>query len=74
MRDSVLTSHAIAEAGRRGIPLQIVREVAAAPAQVVDGYGGLRVHQSRVEFADGKLYLVRAIVNDAFEPGRIVTV
>jgi hypothetical protein len=74
VRDFVLTKHAIAEAGRRGIPLDVVRAVASAPEQIVDGYGGLRVYQSRVEFDGGRRYLVRVVVNDAVEPGRVVTV
>ncbi len=74
MRNFILTIHAIAEAGRRGIPLEVVRAVASAPEQIVDGYGGLRVHQSRVEFDGGRKYLVRVVVNDSVEPGRVVTV
>lgn len=74
MPDFVLTGHARAEAERRGIPVETVQAVAAAPQQVVEGYGGLRVRQSRVEFVDGRLYLVRVVVNDTVEPARIVTV
>jgi hypothetical protein len=51
-----------------------VLAVAAAPEQVVDGYGRLRVHQSQMAFADGRQYLVRVIINDAVGPARIVTV
>jgi hypothetical protein len=32
-----------------------VLAVAASPEQVVEGYSGLQVRQSRVEFADGHL-------------------
>lgn len=74
MRAFVLTRHAVAEAARRSIPLDVVHAVASAPEQIVDGYGGLCVHQSMVEFGNGRRYLVRVVVNDAVEPGRIVTV
>lgn len=74
MAEYILSGHARAEAARRDIPAETVLRVAASPQQVVEGYGGLRVHQSQVEFADGRLYLVRVVVNDAVDPGRIVTV
>lgn len=51
----VLTGHARAEAERRGIPVETVLAVAASPEQVVEGYSGRQVRQSRVEFADGHL-------------------
>lgn len=74
MPDFVLTGHARAGAERRGIPVETVQAAAAAPQQGVEGYGGLRVRQSRVEFVDGHLYLVRVVLNDTVEPARIGTV
>lgn len=74
MPEFALTAHARAEAGRRGIAEALVLRVAGEPQQVVAGYGGLRVHQSQVEFPDGGRYLVRVIINDAVDPARIVTV
>ncbi len=55
LSEFVLTGHARAEAERRDIPVETVLAVAASPEQVVEGYSGLQVRQSRVEFADGHL-------------------
>ncbi len=74
MAEFVLTAHARSEAQRRGIPEDLVLRVAASPQQIVAGFGGLRVHQSAMEFGDGGRYLLRVIVNSSVQPARIVTV
>jgi len=73
MSGFVLSRHAMEEMERRGIDPADVEAVLTGPHQVVPGHGGLRVYQSRVE-SGGKAYLLRAVVDDAAEPGTVVTV
>lgn len=68
-----LSRHARDEMERRGITSAAVEAVLLDPEQVVPGYGGLRVYQSRLEM-EGKTYLVRAVVNDEVDPNVVVTV
>jgi len=56
-----LTEHAREEAKRRSIPLDLLDTVLRAPSQIVSAHSDRKVYQSQVEI-DGKLYLVRAIV------------
>ena len=58
---------------RRQIPENIVEQMLRAPEQIVSERGGRKAYQSRVEIA-GKIYLVRAIVEDWAQPGVVVTV
>lgn len=68
-----LSRHTRDEMERRGITSAAVEAVLLDPEQVVPGYGGLRVYQSRLEM-EGKTYLVRAVVNDEVDPNVVVTV
>ncbi|MFZ4826471.1 MAG: DUF4258 domain-containing protein [Phototrophicaceae bacterium] len=67
-----LTDHAREEAERRGIPLALIDRVIRTPEQIIESYSGRKVYQSMVEI-DGKLYIVRAIVEET-HPLRIITV
>lgn len=68
-----ITHHAKEEMARRQIPENIVEQMLRAPEQIVSERGGRKAYQSRVEIA-GKIYLVRAIVEDWAQPGVVVTV
>ena len=68
-----LSAHALVELGRRGIPRELLERVLAAPEQKVPELGGVVCYQSRVTM-DGKLYLLRAMVNETANPPVVVTV
>jgi hypothetical protein len=69
-----LSSHAREELGRRQIPEALLDSVLRHPEQIVGGYAGARVYQSQLDFADGKKYLLRAVVNESVDPAVVVTV
>jgi hypothetical protein len=70
--DYHLTDHAREEAARRSIPLAVLENVLRAPGQIVDTHSGRAIYQSQVHI-DGKLYLVRAIVEET-APLTVITV
>jgi len=41
---------------------------------VVPEYGGKKAYQSKVDFGEGKIFLLRAIVDDKVEPASVITV
>jgi len=59
---------------RRAIPLTLLETVLQNPQQVVPEYGGKKAYQSRVDFGEGKIFLLRAIVDDKVEPAIVITV
>lgn len=67
-----LTDHAREEAERRSIPLDVLDSVINKPGQVVEAHSGRKVYQSQIEI-EGKLYLVRAIVEET-DPLTVITV
>ena len=44
------------------------------PQQIVPEYGGCNAYQSKFDFGGGRIYLLRAIVDDRVSPARIITV
>ena len=73
--DWVLTEHARAEMGRRGISADTVRRVLAAPDQIADVRPGRVVAQSRdVDPDSRRTYLVRVFIDVDTKPGEVVTV
>jgi hypothetical protein len=66
--------HAEEEMARRGIPVEMVRDVLAAPQQADDDPSGCKVYQSQLDFGTGKPYLLRVFVNEAVNPALVVTV
>jgi len=70
-----LSRHAEWEMSRRGIPLAVVQAVMEHPEQrLVDDAGeGRWIYQSRFPFEDGKMYLVRVVVDEDEQPPAIVT-
>ena len=69
-----LSPHAEQELVRRGIPREALEEVLACPQQIVPGYRARTVFQSQLAFGDGKLFLVRAIVDQRLSPALVLTV
>ena len=72
--DPRLSRHAIEEARRREIPLDLLESVIARPEQIVTLGATLAVYQSRTTDPAGKVYLIRAIVSTAAAPGTVLTV
>ena len=68
-----LSDHAQREMLRRQIPLAWIESVMASPDQVMPGFGNRKVYQSRI-VAEGKVYLVRVVVEDKQSPPTIITV
>ena len=73
--DFRLSSHAEWEIPRRGIPPGLVHAVMDQPEQrIVDESGtGRWIFQSRLAFEDGKIYLVRVVVDEDEDPPVIIT-
>lgn len=69
----VLTDHAREEAERRQIPMDWIESTMARPEQVMAGTNQRKVFQSRID-SDGKMFLVRLVVEDWHQPPVIVTV
>ena len=71
----VLTDHAKAEAGRRGISEARVLEVATTPEQRIEVSAQREIRQSRVmDPASGKLHLIRVVVDRGDDGDTVVTV
>jgi hypothetical protein len=68
-----LTRHAQEEMGRRAIPLEWVEDVLANPGQIVDERGGRKVYQSQIDFGEGKVFLLRVILNVDVDPIVVIT-
>jgi hypothetical protein len=73
--DFLLSSHAKWEITRRGIPLALVQAVMDHPEQRLadESRTGRWIHQSRLRFEDGRMYLLRVIVAGNERPPVIVT-
>ena len=73
--DSRLSRHAEWEMARRGIPLALVRAVMDHPDQRLadESRTGRWIHQSRLRFEDGKMYLLRVVVSEEEQPPVIIT-
>lgn len=69
-----LSNHAREEMERREIPPALLDSVLGNPEQIVPGYAGTRVYQSRLDFGGGRVYLLRAVVDDTVDPALVVTV
>jgi hypothetical protein len=70
----ILSHHAQLEMARRGIPLDLLESVLQQPQQVVPEREGKKAYQSQLDFGGGKIFLLRAIVNDDVDPAIVVTV
>ena len=59
---------------RRAIPFDLLEAVMQHPQQIVPEQEGRKAYQSQVDFGSGKIFLLRAIVDDAVDPAIVVTV
>ena len=67
------TNHADQELRRRDIPKSVVEDVLTNPQQVVSTLLGRSAYQSRVDFPNGRTYLVRVIVDERLQPPAVIT-
>jgi len=70
----IISRHAEEEIKRRRIPHSFVDSVLDKPQQIVDEYGNKKAYQSQIDFGEGKIYLLRVIVNESVDPKVAVTV
>ncbi len=68
-----ISKHADEEIQRRQIARNLVDAVLENPQQIVDEYGNKKAYQSKIDF-NGKIYLLRVIVDESVEPKKVVTV
>lgn len=69
-----ISRHAQTEMERRGIYLSLVESVLENPQQILLERDGRKVYQSKVDFGNGKLFLLRVIVADDIDPNVVITV
>jgi hypothetical protein len=69
-----LSRHAQEEMQRRGIPLTLVESTLQHPQQIVPERAGKKAYQSQLDFGGGRIFLLRAIVDDSVDPAVVVTV
>lgn len=70
-----LSQHTQWQLARRYIPVELLNKVLHQPEQILRAEGaGKKVLQSRIEFPDGKTYLLRAVVDEDKHPSVVVTV
>jgi hypothetical protein len=67
------SGHALEEMERRSISPETADEVLRHPEQIVLVHSSRKAYQSRVDFGNGDVYLVRLIVDDATAPAVVVT-
>ncbi len=65
--------HATEELVRRGIPRAMADEVLRRPQQIVPERDSRAAYQSKVDFSDGRTFLLRLIVDEATDPVMVVT-
>lgn len=70
----ILTQHARQELARRGIPQTLLDSVLQYPQQVVPERHGRKAYQSQLDLGGGRIFLLRAIVDDTVDPAVVVTV
>jgi len=69
----VLTEHAALEMSRRQIEPEWMGTIMASPEQIVDGFNGRKIFQSKFE-SGGKIYLIRLVVEEWHSPPVVVTI
>ncbi len=69
-----ISRHAQIEMERRQIYLSLVESVLDNPQQIILEREGRKVYQSKVDFGNGKLFLLRVIVADDIDPKVVITV
>ena len=69
-----ISRHAQTEMQRRNITLSQVESVLDNPQQILLEREGRKVYQSKVEFSNGKIFLLRIIIADDVDPKVVITV
>lgn len=69
-----LSRHAEEELVLRSIPRHLLEAVLNHPQQVVPERTGRKTYQSKLDFGGGRMFLLRAIVDDRVDPAIVVTV
>lgn len=69
-----LSHHARQEMERRAIPPAFLQFVLHNPQQIIPVEGNKKAYQSQLDFGNGKMFLLRAIVADNVDPAVVVTV
>ena len=69
-----ISHHAEEEIERRKIPLFLLKSVLEKPQQVITEKRDRKVYQSQLDFGEGKIFLLRAIIDDQVEPAVVITV
>ena len=69
-----LSRHVREEMERRAIPLSMLESVLENPQQVLPERAGKKAYQSQLDFGGGKIFLLRAIVDETVDPAMVVTV
>ena len=69
-----ITRHAKEELARRDIPMELLKSVLDNPQQIVLEKIGRKAYQSKIDFGEGKIYLLRAIVQDDVRPAIVITI
>ncbi len=70
----VFSDHARVALEARGLTEEEADAVLQTPEQIVPGKRGRRIYQARGTFANGKTYLLRAVVVEAAYPPIVATV
>ena len=69
-----LTAHAAYEASRRGVTLDQIEAVVNQPQQIVPNAEGRKVYQSKLRITDGRIMLIRLVVEESDDGLVVVTV
>lgn len=69
-----ISRHAEEEIRHRNIPKDLLAPILETPQQTVEEYGNKKAYQSQIDFGEGKIYLIRVIVDDIANPKVVVTV
>lgn len=72
MKDIEIIPLAQKKADRRGIKKELIKDTVLKPMQVVDGYGGRKVAQSKI-IIEGKEYLLRVVYADTEQKNIVAT-
>ncbi len=59
---------------RRKISSELVESVLESPQQIISEKGKMKTYQSQIDFGGGRIFLLRVIIDDNFEPPVVVTV
>jgi hypothetical protein len=69
-----LSKHAEDELSLRQVPRTLLESVLENPQQIVPERRGRKAYQSQIDFGSGRIFLLRAIVDDTLEPAVVLTV